>query len=49
MVCVALGTSFTAEAFRAAGALPDHIVPDFEAFIAGPLADLIALSAESRP
>jgi beta-phosphoglucomutase family hydrolase len=46
MVCVALSTSFTADAFRAAGTVPDYVVPDFDAFIAGPLAESMALSAE---
>jgi beta-phosphoglucomutase len=45
MVCVALSTSFTEAAFRAAGVAPDHIVADFDAFIAGPLRDLIAIEA----
>ena len=47
MVCVALSTSFSVEAFRAAGAMPDLVVADFDAFVAGPLAEFVALSAET--
>jgi len=43
MVCVALTTSFAEEAFRAAGATPDHVVPDFEAFLSGPTRVLLAV------
>lgn len=48
MVCVALATSFEAEAFRAAGVTPDHVVPDFDAFLDGPLGDLFALRAPAE-
>src|SRR5688572_3622658 len=43
MVCVALTTSFSAEAFRAAGIAPDHVLPDFEAFLPGPMRELMAM------
>jgi HAD superfamily hydrolase (TIGR01509 family) len=36
MPCIALTTSFTPEAFRAAGVAPDGFVPDFAAFLDGP-------------
>ena len=36
MACVALTTSFTSEAFRAAGVVPDDFAPDFDAFLDGP-------------
>lgn len=42
MVCVALSTSFSAAAFRAAGMAPDHVLPDFDAFVSGPLRELMA-------
>ena len=48
MLCVALTTSFSAEAFRAAGAAPDQLVPDFEAFLAGPMRRLLAASGQSE-
>lgn len=47
MVCVALTTSFSEAAFRAAGAAPDHAVADFDAFLAGPTRALLA--ADARP
>lgn len=43
MVCVALATSFEEEAFRDAGVEPDHLLADFEAFLSGPAAALLAL------
>jgi HAD superfamily hydrolase (TIGR01509 family) len=49
MLCVAVATSFEEEAFRAAGVTPDHLVPDFEAFLEGPLRDLFALGAGAEP
>lgn len=45
MVCVALSTSFSDEAFRAAGAAPDFVLPDFDAFLSGPFLELMAVSA----
>jgi beta-phosphoglucomutase len=36
MTCVAVTTSFSAEAFAAHGAPPDEAVADFEAYLAGP-------------
>lgn len=51
MVCVALTTSFSEEAFRAAGAAPDHVVPDFDAFLSGPTRGLLFVSdlSEAAP
>ena len=49
MVCVALSTSFSAEAFRAAGSAPDHVIADFEAFLSGPCRELMAVSAPAEP
>jgi beta-phosphoglucomutase len=46
MVCVALTTSFSADAFRAAGVTPDHVVPDFEAFVSRLLPELFAIPVE---
>jgi beta-phosphoglucomutase len=46
MVCVALSTSFSDEAFRAAGATPDHVVPDFDTFLSGPFLELMAVNVE---
>jgi beta-phosphoglucomutase-like phosphatase (HAD superfamily) len=36
MTCVAVTTSFSAEAFASHGASPDAAVADFEAYVAGP-------------
>lgn len=36
MTCVAVTTTFSAEAFRSHGASPDAAVADFEAYLAGP-------------
>jgi beta-phosphoglucomutase family hydrolase len=36
MACVAIATSVSAEALAAAGIAPDHVVPDYEAFLSGP-------------
>jgi beta-phosphoglucomutase family hydrolase len=46
MTCVALSTSFSAEAVRAAGVAPDHVLPDFDAFLSGPFLELFAVHAE---
>ena len=43
MVCVALSTSFSVGAFRAAGIAPDHVLPDFDAFLSGPWRELLAV------
>jgi HAD superfamily hydrolase (TIGR01509 family) len=43
MVCVALTTSFAEDAFRAAGAVPDRVLPDFEAFFSAPMPHLLAV------
>jgi beta-phosphoglucomutase len=43
MGCVALSTSFSAEAFRAAGVEPDLVVPDFDAFLRGPAREWMGL------
>ena len=43
MVCVALSTSFSDGAFRAAGMAPDHVVEDFDAFLSGPGPELLAV------
>lgn len=48
MVCVAISTSFSAEAFRAAGIEPHYVLPDFDAFLAGPLAELLAVDAPAE-
>jgi len=43
MTCIAVTTSFSAEAFQAAGVVPDALVADFDAFLTGrgrPLLDL---------
>jgi len=48
MVCIAISTSFSDEAFRAAGAAPDHVLPDFEAFLSGPFHDWIAGSVPAE-
>jgi len=48
MVCVALTTSFSEAAFRAAGAAPDHVVPDFDAFLSGPMRRLLAVRGLSE-
>ena len=45
MVCIALTTSFSADALRAAGVTPDHVLPDFEAFVSGPLPELMEITA----
>ena len=45
MVCVALSTSFSEDAFRGAGVVPDHVVPDFDAFLSGPMLELLAVAA----
>ncbi len=45
MTCVAISTSFSDQAFRAAGVSPDHVLPDFEAFLSGPCAEWIAVTA----
>ena len=42
MICVALSTSFPAEAFADHGARPDYSVADFHEFLAGPGAWLLA-------
>jgi beta-phosphoglucomutase family hydrolase len=46
MVCVALSTSFSDGAFRAAGVTPDHVFPDFDAFLSGPFSELMAVTPE---
>jgi beta-phosphoglucomutase len=48
MSCVAISTSFSDEAFRAAGVAPDHVLPDFEAFLSGPFAEWIAVTAPAE-
>jgi beta-phosphoglucomutase family hydrolase len=49
MVCVALSTSFSADAFRAAGMAPDHVLPDFDAFVSGPLRELVGIDVPAAP
>jgi beta-phosphoglucomutase len=48
MVCVALTTSFSEDAFRAAGSAPDYLISDFEAFLSGPFRELMAVSAPAE-
>jgi len=48
MVCVALTTSFSEDAFRAAGSAPDYLIPDFEAFLSGSFRELMAVSAPAE-
>jgi HAD superfamily hydrolase (TIGR01509 family) len=36
MPCIALTTNFSAEEIAAHGARPDHVIPDFAAYLAGP-------------
>lgn len=47
MTCVAVTTSFAAGTFAAHGAPPDFEVPDFDAFLAGPGAWLLAAPVTS--
>jgi beta-phosphoglucomutase len=49
MVCVAISTSFSDDAFRAAGSAPDHVIADFDAFLSGPMRELMAVSAPAEP
>jgi HAD superfamily hydrolase (TIGR01509 family) len=51
MTCVAITTSFSAEAFQTAGVVPDALVADFDAFLAGPGRRLLGLdpAAEVSP
>lgn len=48
MVCVALTTSFSEDALRAAGSAPDYVISDFDAFVAGPFRELMVVSAPAE-
>lgn len=48
MTCVALTTSFAAEAFQTAGVVPDALVADFDAFLFGPGRRLLDLGPAAQ-